>query len=151
MKFYATTLFLFVSTLASAQQVPSSFVPMQPCRLFDSRLPTESSPLAAGTTHQIAVRGICGIPEEANAIFVNVHAVGATGEGYVMVWASDLTAPAAASLTFRGNGADSSGTFSRLCAPPLLECSEVDLSIRPEINSTHVILDVVGYTLPLDQ
>lgn len=141
----------------SAQQVPSAMVPMQPCRLLDTRLPTGSPPLTAGTIYQIAVRktteeleeGACGVPEEANSIFVTPIATGATGGGNVTLWASDLLQPESSSFNFRGNGTDSSGTFVRLCAPPLLECSDVDMSIKVAISDTHLVLDLVGYTIPL--
>lgn len=134
--------------LLNAQQGPSTVTVIQPCRLFDSRELPGGQPLQNGITYQIQARGQCGIPESANAIFVTVVTTGADAAGHLTVWASDLTQPAASTMNFRGNGADSSATFSRLCAPPLLECSEVDLSFRISTSPTHVILDVVGYTEP---
>jgi len=148
---------LLTPSLLAAQSVPSLFTPIQPCRLFDSRFPAGSLPLVAGTTYQIAVRktasqleeGACGVPEAANAIFVTPIATGAVDRGYVRLWASDLLTPVSSTFNFRGNGQDSSGTFVRLCAPPLNECSAVDMSIRVELNDSHVILDLVGYTTPV--
>jgi hypothetical protein len=132
-----------------AQQVPSNFTPTTPCRLFDSRT-GPGQPLQVATTYQIAVRGQCSVPADANAVFLSVVATGATGPGNVTVWASDLLQPTATTMNFRGIGTDSSATFSRLCAPPYAECGGVDLSIKAGVTPTHVILDVVGYTQPLE-
>src|SRR6185295_15080105 len=100
---------------ALGQQVPSSFTPMQPCRLYDSR-EVQVAPLANGVTYQIPVRGRCGIPGTANAVFLTVVASGAAAPGFVKIWASDLLAPAPSTFNFRGNGDDSSATVARLCA-----------------------------------
>lgn len=158
MKLCTAVLLALVSVPALAQEVPSTFTPRHSCRIFDSRFPSGSPALPAGGTVQIAVRrtaeeladGACGVPLEANSVFLVATAVGASGEGYVKIWASDLVPPVMSTLTFRGNGVDSSLAVSRLCAPPLLECSEVDLSIRPEITKTHLVIDLVGYTTPIE-
>lgn len=156
---FAVLLLCLSVGIVSAQQVPSAFVPMQPCRILDTRLPAGSPPLTAGATYQIKVRmtaeellepGACGVPEEANSVFLTTIATGATSGGNVTIWASDLTAPASTSFNFRGNGTDSSATFSRLCAPPILECSDVDISYRVGFSNTHLVLDLVGYTIPLE-
>jgi hypothetical protein len=142
---------LSLPAVAEAQKVPSSFTPIQPCRLFDSRELPGGQPLTNGVTYQIAVRGECGVPETANAVFLTAVSTGATAAGFVKIWASDLLPPDASTFNFRGNGDDSSSTFARLCAPPLLECSEVDLSFRIAFTPTHLILDVAGYTEPLGE
>jgi hypothetical protein len=155
MSIYRSWLFLYLLLAASfplvAQQGPSSLTVIQPCRLFDSRVLPGGQPLQPGTTYQIQARGSCAIPEEANAIFFTVAATGAASVGNVKVWASDLTEPLAPTMSFRGYGTDTSASFSRLCAPPLVECSAVDLSIRPSFAAAHVILDVVGFTEPLPE
>lgn len=138
---------LFASSFSlAAQQGNSNLTVVQPCRLFDSRDLPGGQPLQNGTTYQIQARGYCGIPEEANAVFLTVTATGASTPGHLTVWASDLVQPPASTMNYRGGGADSSATFSRLCAPPLLECSDVDLSFRLSSAPSHVILDVVGWT-----
>lgn len=134
----------------AAQQVRSTITPMHPCRLYDSRLPEGSPPLVKETIHQMAVRGVCGVPESANSILVTAVAVGATGPGNVKIWASDLLAPVSSSFNFRGNGADSSATVVRLCAPPIDKCTGVGISVMTFFNDSHVIIDIVGYTEPLD-
>lgn len=130
----------------AAQQGPSSLTIIQPCRLLDSRELPGGNPLQNGTTLQIPVRGYCGVPEEANAIFFTVVSTGSTGAGHLTVWPSDLTQPVASTMNYNGGVTNSSSSFSRLCAPPLNECTGVDLSIRPSVSPTHVIIDIVGYT-----
>jgi hypothetical protein len=130
----------------AAQQGASSVTVIQPCRLLDSRELPGGAPLLNGFTYQIQARGACGIPETANAVLLTVAMTGATSAGHLTIWPSDLLQPAASTLNYNGYGAVSSAAFARLCAPPLIECSGVDLSFRLSSAPSHVILDVVGYT-----
>lgn len=144
---------LLLATLSSlpatAQQGPSSTTIIQPCRLYDSR-DFQPGPLTNGVTYQLKARGSCGIPEDANGILFTVASVDASSSGWITVWASDLLLPLSPTVHFDGSGVDSSAGWSRLCAPPILECSDVDLSFRIAFTPSHVILDVVGWTQLLE-
>ena len=68
------------------------FVPMVPCRLFDTRPGTDinvgprSTPLGPGEayTQQVAgTNGRCDVPTEATAISMNVTAIGGTASSFL--------------------------------------------------------------------
>jgi hypothetical protein len=131
---------------ADAQPLPSHYTPMNPCRLFNSQV-SPGTTLSAGSTTFILARGSCSIPQEANAVALTLTATGASAAGSITVWESSLPLPTPNSMSFRGNGTDSSFTIARLCYP-LGECFGEDLAIRVTTSATHVILDVVGYFTP---
>jgi len=87
-----TWLLIFVAGTASAQVVPSAYVPLAGnCALFDSSL------LAASTAH-LPIRGLCNVPEEANAVAVVVTADPAKDGGQLRLFDSGLPASSAAPL-----------------------------------------------------
>lgn len=137
---------VFSAVAANAQPVASHYVPMNPCRLFNSQV-SPGTTLSAGSTTFILARGSCSIPQEANAVALTLTATGASAAGSITVWESSLPLPTPNSMSFRGNGTDSSFTIARLCYP-LEECLGEDLAIRVTTSATHVILDVVGYFVP---
>jgi hypothetical protein len=147
-------LLLLSAAAVAAQPVPSLAVPLDPCRIFDSRT-DPGTVLLNGTTTLIAVRDLCLIPANANGVFLTAAATGATSAGHLIVWGGETLLPAASSMNYRGNGVDSSGLFARLCYPQL-ECGvatygsgTADLAVRVVAAPTHVILDIVGYTVPM--
>jgi hypothetical protein len=141
---FVCLLILVGSSSLFAQPLPSKFVPLAPCRLFDSRV-VPGSMLLNGTITYIAARGDCNIPETANAVFVTVATTGALSAGHLTIYGSDILLPSASTMNYRGFGTDSASTFVRLCYP-VEECSGVDTAIHVSTTPTHVILDVVGYT-----
>ena len=134
--------------MAKAQPVPSSYIPMNPCRLFNSQV-SPGTTLSAGSTTYILARGSCNIPDSATALALTLTATGATAAGSITVWESSLPQPTPNSMSFRGNGTDSSFTIARLCYP-LYDCLGEDLAIKVTSSATHVILDVVGYFAPAE-
>ena len=131
---------------ANAQPVASNYVPLNPCRLFNSQV-SPGTTLSAGSTTYILTRGSCNVPQSANAVALTLTATGASAAGSITVWESSLPLPTPNSMSFRGNGTDSSFTIARLCYP-LEECASDDLALRVTSAATHVILDVVGYFTP---
>lgn len=132
----------------NAQPVASDYVPLNPCRLFNSQV-SPGSTLASGSTTYILARGSCNVAANATAVALTLTATGATAAGSITVWESSLSLPTPNSMSFRGNGTDSSFTIARLCYP-VEECASDDLAIRVTSAATHVIIDVVGYFLPDD-
>jgi hypothetical protein len=127
-------------------QTPSHYTPMNPCRLFNSQV-SPGTTLSSGSTTYILARGSCNIPQEADAVALTLTATGATAAGSITVWESSLPQPTPNSMSFRGNGTDSSFTIARLCYP-VLDCAGEDLAIKVTSAATHVILDVVGFFTP---
>jgi hypothetical protein len=132
------------ATLAHAQPAPSAYVPLAPCRAFDSRVSAGGSGPFSGTIHLI-VREVCNIPEDATAISFAVTAVSPSAAGYLLVWEENLSRPVAASLTFSSTA--TSGGLTRLCYP-LIECSN-DIQIFVS-QTTDVALDITGAYVPIE-
>lgn len=132
---------------AGAQVLPSAYVPLSPCRLYDSRVDAPEAKLAAGTDYYLPVRGSCGVPANANAVALLVTTTEATGHGWFRVWESSLPVPAAGNVHFDVATATAM-TWVRLCYPAG-ECAD-DIAVRVSTVPAHVILDVVGYTAPLE-
>jgi hypothetical protein len=125
------------------------YVPVAPCRLFDTRPGTvtvgpRATPLAAGETYTQQVTGdngqCIGIPADATGVAMNVTAVDATAAGYLTLFPADLgTAPNASNLNWVPG------------APPTPNKVDVKLSPTGAIKlfnaagTVNVLADIVGY------
>ena len=95
---------------ASGGGTASSFVPITPCRLIDTRSTSpvgpRSTPILAGESLTVQVTGSngqCVIPASATAIVINVTAVGPTVPGYITLYPADVALPNASNLNFTAN------------------------------------------------
>jgi hypothetical protein len=92
---------------ATSGTTASSFVPITPCRLFDTR-PTyvvgaHGTPVGAGATLTLAVwgtNGNCTIPTGATGLSLNVVAINPTAASYLTVFPSDQPLPLSSSLNW---------------------------------------------------
>ena len=122
------------------------FVPVVPCRLFDTRATStvglRSAPLAANDTFTQPVTGThgnCTIPAQATGVAMNVTAVNPTATSFVTVYPADAKQPTASNLNWVAG------------APPIPNKVDVKLSADGQINlfntggTVDVIGDVVGY------
>jgi hypothetical protein len=125
------------------------YVPVAPCRLFDTRPGTvnvgpRAIPLGAGETYTQQVSGdngqCVGIPVDATGVAMNVTAVDATAAGYLTLFPADLgTPPNASNLNWVPG------------APPTPNKVDVKLSATGAIKlfnaagTVNVLADVVGY------
>jgi hypothetical protein len=124
------------------------FVPMVPCRLFDTRPGTDinvgprATPLGPAEvyTQQVAgINGRCTVPTDATAISMNVTAVGGTAGSYLTVYPADAVQPQASNLNWTAGAA------------PTPNKVDVKLSGAGAINlfnlagSVDVLADVIGY------
>ena len=122
------------------------FVPINPCRLLDTRPATlvgpRNKPLGPAEifTQQVtASNGNCTIPSDATAVAMNVTVVDGTAGSFLTIWPSDAGKPLASSLNWQPGQA----------ATP----NKVDVRLSPEgrINffnnagTVNLIADVVGY------
>jgi hypothetical protein len=86
----------------------SSFVPLVPGRLLDSRsgsvtVDGQSQGIGlrgAGSVTELQVSGRHGVPGDASAAVLNVTVTGAQGDGFVTVWPCGTPMPNASSLNF---------------------------------------------------
>jgi hypothetical protein len=126
---------------------PFRFFPITPCRVFDTRQPAFAPAIAAQTTRNVTVQGVCGIPVNAKAVVLNATIVGPSTDGYVTLYPSNVARPVAANLTFRaaepalGNGAivGLSPTIPDLSAYVFLGA-----------GSSHLVFDSTGYFCKVD-
>jgi hypothetical protein len=85
---------------AQAVDVPSTFAPLSPARLWDSRFgPGPMGGVGADQSRDITFAGFGGVPAAgATSVVVNVTAVGATADTFVTVWPTGEPRPLASNL-----------------------------------------------------
>ncbi|HEX2784002.1 MAG TPA: hypothetical protein VHN36_10485 [Ilumatobacteraceae bacterium] len=135
-----------VTSAAVSSGSRAVFVPINPCRLLDTRTATlvgpRNTPLGAGETYTQQVTGSngnCTIPSDATAVAMNMTVVDGTAGSFLTIWPSDAAKPLASVLNWQAGDA----------ARP----NKVDVRLSPEgrINfynnggTVNVIADVVGY------
>ena len=120
----------------AAAAIPSAaYVPVQPCRLADTRLGGGFARLDALSV-QIPTRGVCGIPSNATSLALTLTVVSPQAAGFLTAWPSDQPRPVVSNVNFgagqiRANGSitrvDGSGSFRVFTSVP-----------------ANVVVDVVG-------
>ncbi len=153
------------------------FVPLVPCRVIDTRVPGAGGPLVAGTPRSFVFRGPttdyqnptpfpnqggsatgCGIPgfgteplaqqNLAQAVAVNIVAVGPSGGGDLRAWAANQPVPGASVLNYAAiSGLNlANGVIVQMCDEAALSpCAGGDITFRADVSGTHLVVDVVGY------
>lgn len=137
------------------------FVPVEPCRIIDTRLTGAGGMLFPGTPRNFEVAGTanfesqggrpggCGVPlgaatPLAAAVVINFVAVGPQGPGHLRAWEFGQTAPNASIINY----AQVSGlNIANGVVVPIAGVSTVDkdLSIDSNTSPTFIVADVTGY------
>lgn len=144
----AVTAFVGVRAAADPGANEATFVPITPCRLFDTRPAPDTvgqrkAPIAADETFTQQVTGTigdCTISSEATAVAMNVTALNATAPSFLQLWPADAAQPERGSSLNYLPG-----------QPPTPNKVDVKLSPTGAVNiynlagSVDVIGDVVGY------
>jgi len=122
----------------------SAFIPLSAIRALDTRDPQPilnlgggGKPLAAGSTLEIPLAGVRGIPANALVMSINVTATESRDAGYLTIWPCTSTRP----------------TVSALNASPAItiaNSNQAQLSSRGSLcvytqTDTHLIIDINGY------
>jgi hypothetical protein len=124
-----------------------TFVPITPCRLFDTRpefqVGSRTSPLAAGDIHTVTATGAngdcTGIPSNATAVSMNMTSTDATAPTFLTVWAADAPQPETSSMNpVPGSPATPNGVIAALSGGG-------QFSIFNLAGSVHVFADINGY------
>jgi hypothetical protein len=127
--------------------VASTFTPITPCRLADTRpapdlVGSRSAPVGAGETVTFAVwgtNGNCTIPSTATGVAMNATAVAPSAAGFVTIFPADAALPTTSNLNFVAG------------SPPTPNQVTVGLSTTGAIKafnkfgSVALIIDIVGY------
>ncbi len=122
----------------------SSFVPVNPARILDTRDGTGAggtvAPVGPGGVLQLGVTGVGGVPANGvTAVVLNMTVARATGpESYLTVWPAGGARPAASNLNFSAGPASTNLVVAQVGA-------DGRVSVYNNLGSTDVIADVEGW------
>jgi hypothetical protein len=132
---------------ASTQRsVGNVFIPIVPCRLFDTRpapatIGTRARPLVADEEFVAQVTGAngdCSLPATSTAVVLNVTAAGPVGDGFLTVWPADAPRPNTSNLNFSNGQAPVANAVTVKLGGGVIRFSS-------SASQVDVIADVVGY------
>src|SRR5216683_2873537 len=129
---------------AGGGSTAGQFVPLAPSRISDTRAasgkPNAGSTLAAGTTLNVTVAGVGGVPTTGvSAVVLNVTAVDQTANGVFTVFPTGSTRPLASNL----NWIPGQTVPNRVVVP--LTAGVGQESIYNPLGSADAVVDVNGY------
>ena len=128
----------------------SSFVPITPCRLFDTRpgsdnVGARSTPVAAGEVLTVQARGpsgLCNLPSDATGVALNVAIVNPTAASFLTVYPADATRPLAANLNWVAGQEPTPNAVTAALA------GDGRLAFYNLAGSVDLAVDVDGYYVP---
>jgi hypothetical protein len=128
----------------------SSFVPITPCRLIDTRpapdnVGVRSTPIGAGETYVATVwgtNGACTIPSTATGVSLNAVAVHPTAASYLTIFPADATRPLASNLNWVAGQAPTPNAVTAALS------ADGRLGLYNLAGTVDVLVDVVGYYVP---
>ncbi|MTA13398.1 MAG: hypothetical protein F2534_12430 [Actinobacteria bacterium] len=138
---------VLVASASVTSGTRSVYVPITPCRLFDTRpgadnVGPRATPLGAGEAVSFVGRGAsgrCAIPTDAIGLQLNVTVLNGTSTSYLTVWATGDSQPLASSLNWRsGDGPIPNAVTTSLSAGG-------GLSVFNFAGTVDVFADVTGY------
>ncbi|MCH2173469.1 DUF4185 domain-containing protein [Myxococcota bacterium] len=126
---------------------PTSFTPLDACRIVDTRLkpnPYGVPRLPAGGAMKVTVSGSCGVAASARAVALNVVPLETAAEGRILVYPRDAVRPeGAASVEFNaGVFARANNMIVRLSADG---SGEIEIFNESAGDVAELIIDVSGY------
>jgi hypothetical protein len=138
---------LLTVSVASAAG-PYQFFSVTPCRLADTRGPNGVSggPALAGLqTRSFPVRGLCGVPSDAQAAALNVTIVGPTNSGHLTIW--PFQAPTGQPFVSTLNYEAGEPALANGAIVPLGTDATFQISVFAGIPSgtVNLVLDITGY------
>jgi hypothetical protein len=122
--------------VAGAGGTGSSYVPLAPYRVLDTRL--AGSPLGANSIQNLTVTGVDSVPTTATAVVLNVTVTDPTTLSYVAVYPAGERTPMVSNLNF-----SASETVANLTVVPLGSTGQV--SIYNAVGTVEVVVDLEGY------
>jgi hypothetical protein len=137
----------WATEISQLQTGGSSYVPVDPVRVLDTRLGTGlSGVFAANVPRSFKVADTPGIPEEAVAVTGNVTIANQTSAGYVSVTPTQIVNPASSTINFPLGDTRANNITTPLASDGKLAAVYKAAAGR----STHIIVDITGYYLPGD-
>ncbi len=127
----------------------SSYFPVTPCRVFDTRTGTgtcsgaatvAAAPLTGGEVLPVQLAGVGGIPLDATAVILNVTAVGATAGTYVSVYPDGGSRPVVSTVNLHN-----AAPVANLVVVPLRNGKADFFNATGRLN---LLADLAGYYAP---
>jgi len=130
---------------------PDQIFTIAPCRAVDTRIaggpiPSSSSRSfnVVGTLANQGGQSTCGIPSNAQAVFLNIVAVSPSAAGYLTVYPYPGPLPATSTLNFGAGQNLANGALSPICDSSTTTCSS-DLIVSMGGASANIVIDITGY------
>lgn len=128
----------------------TTFVPISPCRLFDTRpgefnVGPRSTPIGPKESHVQQVTGSngqCVVPSDATGVALNVTAVAPSAASFLTLYPADVAVPNASNLNFVAGGNPTPNKVDVKLSPT------GTIGVYNAAGSVHVLADVVGYYTP---
>jgi hypothetical protein len=132
---------------APGDVVQTSFVPVEPQRILDTRPAPDNvsgfvGPLGAGDVHDFQVTGLAGVPANAASVVLNVTVTGTTQPSFLTLYPTGAVRPLASNLNWSAAGV----TVPNLVTVKIGTGGKV--SVYNLAGSAHVVADVAGYYAP---
>ena len=127
-----------------AAATDSTFTPMAPKRIVDTRSSTGLTTFTPGRTQAVDVRTRAGLPSTATAVVANLTVTKPTASTYLTAWSGAGNRPVASSVN-AGTGT----TVANRVVLPLNAAGQV--SLYNFAGRADVLVDVVGYLAPNPQ
>jgi hypothetical protein len=147
MTLVAVVVFQPWSVTATPGPDEATFVPMTPCRLFDTRAGSNTvgprnTPLGPNESHLQSVHGAngnCQVPSDATGVAMNVTTLNSTAQSFLAVYPADASLPLASNLNWSaGQGPTPNKVDVKLSATG-------QLRFYNAVGTVNVFADVVGY------
>lgn len=123
------------------------FVAIEPCRLVDTRgngAPIQGGAFGAGEERTYEFSKLCGLPDAALTLSLNVTATETAGAGFITAWTSATPLPQTSTLNYAAGQ-----TVSNAAIVTASHWVDVGLfaavSFVAGVSGTHLIVDVNGY------
>ena len=134
---------------------PDLIFPIPPCRAVDTRVVGGPIPNSGsrgfdvvGTLANQGGQSTCGIPSNAQAVFLNIVAVSPTAAGYLTVYPYPGPLPATSTLNFVAGQNLANGALSPICDPTSTTCSSDIVVSMGGGASANIVIDITGYIAP---
>ena len=125
--------------MVGGPSTPTEFVSMSPSRVLDTRNGIgRMGPLGPGESWPFAIRGLFGVPSNADAVAINLTAVSATQATYLTAWPGGQVPPTTSNLNLVPGMAVPNLAILRLGPAG-------DVNFSNYAGTVHLIADVVGY------